>query len=361
MNNKLNNYLFFISSILIFVSDEITIFIIYTFITILFLIVTNATAINKKIKIKYFINYIIMYVFQTIYVLLIDLIKHKNITNYNITDNIICICLLLLTFIIEKKYREKNYELFYVPFISDIGMITYSDFKLIYNKGKDIKNKIYNKMNVFKKDKIKKLAKDIKATNSFKYVNKYALSRNYFKEAEKSLIDNNIYLIISNTGTPASEILSIFTNKEFNHISVSFDIELKTIISYNGGENVNSSGLNKERIEYFYQKEDSSILIYSLNVGRDAKNNMIQMIRKINREGSAYNFLGIPINKSFKPNIMYCSQFVYNLLEKNNQLYFKKQGRVVKPTDFIELDYNRKLIFQEEINFEDFKNIDNKA
>ena len=360
MNNKLNNYLFAIFALVILFSDKITIFIIYSFIVILFLIVTNATAINKKIKVKYFIGYIIMYFIQTGYITIVELVRNKSIIEYNITDNIICIFLLFLTFIIENKYIEKNYELFYIPFISDMGMITYSDFKSIYKKGTNIKSKLSKKMKILKKDNIKKLAKDIKATNSFKYINKNTLSKNYFKIAENSLTDYNIYLIISNTGTPASEMLSLFTNKEFNHISISFDIELKTIVSYNGGENINPSGLNKERIEYFYQKEDSSILIYSLNIGIEAKKNMIEMIKKINNEGSAYNLLGIPLNKSFKPNIMYCSQFVYNLLYTNGQMYFKKQNRIIKPTDFIELDYNRKLIFEEEIKFKDL-DINKKA
>ena len=63
---------------------------------------------------------------------------------------------------------------------------------------------------------------------------------------------------------------------------------------------------------------------------------MIQKVEKINDEGSAYNLLGLIFKRSRKPNIMFCSQFVYTML---------KQAAQVTPSDFIELDYGRKLEF----------------
>jgi len=42
---------------------------------------------------------------------------------------------------------------------------------------------------------------------------------------------------------------------------------------------------------------------------------------------------------------MFCSQFVYTMLKVAGLEYFDKQPEKVKPTDFVELDYERKLEF----------------
>lgn len=48
---------------------------------------------------------------------------------------------------------------------------------------------------------------------------------------------------------------------------------------------------------------------------------------------------------------MFCSQFVYTMLELSGLNYFEKDAAHVTPTDFIELDYYRKLEFVMEITF----------
>ncbi len=78
---------------------------------------------------------------------------------------------------------------------------------------------------------------------------------------------------------------------------------------------------------------------------------MIQKIEQINKEGSAYNLIGLTLNVSIKPNIMYCSEFVYCLLDYADATYFDKNDAKVKPTDFVELDYYRKVSFEYEIIF----------
>jgi len=64
-----------------------------------------------------------------------------------------------------------------------------------------------------------------------------------------------------------------------------------------------------------------------------------------------HNLLGLVFKYSHKPNIMFCSQFVYTLLIKSGTNYFEKMAAHVKPTDFVELDYYRKLEFAYEITF----------
>jgi hypothetical protein len=72
-------------------------------------------------------------------------------------------------------------------------------------------------------------------------------------------------------------------------------------------------------------------------------------VEEINREGNAYNMLGLVLKYSHKPNIMFCSQFVYRMLQIAGLAYFNKDNGKVRPTDFIELDYYRNLQFVYEL------------
>jgi hypothetical protein len=102
-------------------------------------------------------------------------------------------------------------------------------------------------------------------------------------------------------------------------------------------------------IEFFNKKEDSSLIVYQLDACREQKMELIGKVREINENGSAYNMLGLVLRTSLKPNIMFCSQFVYNMLKHAGLAYFEKANGQVKPTDLVELDYHRKLSFCYEI------------
>jgi len=194
----------------------------------------------------------------------------------------------------------------------------------------------------------KELLLEMPRHDVFRYINSGSLTDEYFRDVEATLGEPYLYIIISNTGTPASEVISAFTNRQFNHASIAFDAGLRTIISYNGGERVYPPGMNREMVEYFNKKPGASILVYRLAVTREQKEAALATIARINAEGSAYNLIGLFTNRSHKPNIMYCSQFVYGLLEEIGVSLFKSDG-VVKPTDLIERDYTRKLEFVEEL------------
>jgi hypothetical protein len=130
---------------------------------------------------------------------------------------------------------------------------------------------------------------------------------------------------------------------------LSFDKDLHTIISYNGGERVYPPGLNLEMIQFFNKKKDAAIMVYALPVTYEKKKALIDKIKSINVEGNAYNLLGLVFKFSAKPNIMFCSQFVYNMLKYVDMAYFVKHD--IKPTDLVELDYYRKLKYAYEIKF----------
>ena len=196
---------------------------------------------------------------------------------------------------------------------------------------------------------------DIPRHNPFVYRNRDSLATDYFIKARETLNDGYIYLILSSTGTPASEVASFHTKRTHAHISLSFDPQLETIISYNGGGHINRPGLNPEKISYFFQKPDANMIIYKLPVTREQKEFILEEVRRINEEGSSYNYIGWQATGR-RENIMFCSQFIYLLLEKAGIGYFSKNPARIRPTDFVELDYSRKLIYCSSFYLQDLLN-----
>ncbi len=193
------------------------------------------------------------------------------------------------------------------------------------------------------------IVSDLTRHDAFNYINKGAIDSTYFDCASKTLSNGFMYLILSSTGSAAGELIGKVTKKEYSHVSLAFDEDLKTIISYNGGENIYSPGLNKELLEYFYKKNDANIMVYKIKANIDQKQKIFDEIKNINNEGSSYNIIGLLMKYSHRDNIMFCSQFVYKMLEIAGLAYFEKKPEDVKPTDFVEHDYERKLDFVEKI------------
>lgn len=192
---------------------------------------------------------------------------------------------------------------------------------------------------------ISKLMLDFPRHSALYYVNRKSLSEAYFDKVMATLNEPYIYLVLSQTGSPAGEIIRKITNKPYSHASLSFDENLDTIVSYNGGEGMCFPGLNQEVIQSFHQKEDASIVIYKIKATKRQKKRMVDKIRMINEQGSSYNYLGFLWSYTFKENIMFCSQFVYTILEVAELHYFDKKPSKVMPMDFLELDTDERLEF----------------
>jgi hypothetical protein len=250
-------------------------------------------------------------VFQLAYNAMV-IFSPNNTSLGSIIGKIIGIIFILIPFSVKKVLSKNKNIKFYLPSVQDITVFTFNELV------KNIKNirDIINKGRIsLSKENIDELLQDIPRHNSFRYINKGSLTEDYFEAAYQTLNDLNIYIIISNTGSPASEIISMFTKKQYNHASLSFDKELKTIVSYNGGEKIYPPGLNIEMVKYFNKKQDASIIVYSIPISTEKKRIIIDKIMDINKQGNAYNLFGLVFKFSFKPNILFCSQFVYKMLK----------------------------------------------
>ena len=179
----------------------------------------------------------------------------------------------------------------------------------------------------------------------FSYLDNNRLGARYFAEAANTLDDGYVYLVFSNSKSAASALIGLFTKRPYNHVSLAFDRSLDTLVSYNGGSSTQMPGLNRECVSRLMAQPGATLLIYRLKANRHQKQLMLEWLRVIDREGSAYNLLGLIIKHTPRPNIMFCSEFVYTMLALASLSYFEKEPAHVRPTDFIELDYGRRLDF----------------
>lgn len=265
------------------------------------------------------------------------------------------ILIVFIPFFVECLFSQKRTNLFAAPTLENPSVIPYS--LLLYDKDTVVSNieKIRNAGEALSKVHFEEIIEDLPRHSSFSYINNGSLTDAYFQKASSTLDDGYVYLVITKTKTAPSEVLGLFTGRQFNHVSISFDKDLHTAISYNGGQNVTPPGMNPELLEQLTRNNGSCVLVYRLPASREQKRIILDRIQKINAEGSAYNLLGLVLKFSYQPNIMFCSQFVYTMLQEADLNYFDMRAALVKPSDFVELDYHRTLEFAYEISLQDSK------
>ncbi len=199
---------------------------------------------------------------------------------------------------------------------------------------------------------IVKISRDLPRHNNFTYTNQNSIGTEFFSAAQNTLGNGYMYIILSSTGSPASNLISTFTGEKYAHTSLSFDEELETLVSYNGGNGIAAPGMNQEKIEFFHQKEDASFVVYKLEATKQQKAIILEEVKRINETGSSYNVLGLFLPFKIRENIMYCSQFVYSMLRSAGLTYFTIQPEKVQPVDFLDRDTQGKLEFCRQVFFE---------
>ncbi len=321
---------------------------VFSFVFLLWHTVFSVSAILDKIAQA--LVYALIMASQILFDIFVIRILLEGPQSFRIVGKLSGIFLIFIPFLIKQLFFFIQHDR--SPFTA-LGECT----ALSYSQLLDDKDKIINRIHKLKstrqklsKENVLEIIHDLPRHNSFSYINNGSLTEGYFQQAAKALQDGYIYLILTKSKSASSEMIGLFTDKPYNHVSLSFDRELRTIISYNGGEHITPPGLNPELVEQLARREGASILLYQLPATYQQKQIILDKIRTINREGSAYNLLGLLLKTTPQPNIMFCSQFVYTMLELVGLNYFQKDATHVTPTDFIELDYYRTLDFLCKIN-----------
>lgn len=330
---------------LFFGGDYVVYILAYIFSFVFLLCYTVFAASTILEKIVQTLTYALILAAQIVFnVLVLRNLLDGNIETYSL-GKFLGIALIFIPFFVKQLFfiGQRNHS----PFMA-LGECFALSYPQLYRDKDEILYRIDNLMTAghkLSKENLQEIIHDLPRHSSFSYINNGSLTENYFERAERTLNNGYVYLIITKSKSASGEVIGLFTNKQYNHISLSFDEELNTIISYNGGEKIAPPGLNPEVITQLTKREGASIILYRLPATYEQKKAILDKIRTINNEGSSYNILGLLLKVTPQPNIMFCSQFVYTMLKLAGLNYFEKDAAHVTPTDFIELDYYRRLDF----------------
>lgn len=157
-----------------------------------------------------------------------------------------------------------------------------------------------------------------------------------------------IYIILMDTKTIPSRIVSLFTMYRYSHVAISFDKKCDVIYSFgrrylywifNGGFVVENKDGN-----FFGKFKDTNCKIYEINVSKKQYDVLVKIINDMdkNRDIYKYDYFGIilrylGLNITFK-NKYVCSYFVAKLLMDSGIYNFDKDVSFVRPSDFDNMD-----------------------
>lgn len=183
------------------------------------------------------------------------------------------------------------------------------------------------------------------------------------------LNNKHIYIVLSRTGTTFSNVIALFTQKEYSHVSISLDPSFTKMFSF--GRKIPSkvlpAGLVEENLYdgVFTLYPKSKCLIYKVNVTKEQYEYLNSSINTFfeNKDNYKYSVLGtvtayfnIPVKREY---YYFCSQFIAELLINSGIYKTDKPPEIIKPMDLLEIK-NKTLVYEGIINEENYQNyIDN--
>lgn len=151
-----------------------------------------------------------------------------------------------------------------------------------------------------------------------------------------------VYIVLTNTKTAFSKVASFITRQNYNHISLSFDRDLKELFTFDLGENT----IMVETIDKFDPLAE--FIVYSIDVTMEALRRIREHIEHIMRNSRSFVYsrltllkatinqlLGVKVFEHDETlrNEYICSTFVAELLRTANIKLFR-DDRIPAPHDF---------------------------
>ncbi|MBW4083455.1 hypothetical protein [Paenibacillus sp. S150] len=153
--------------------------------------------------------------------------------------------------------------------------------------------------------------------------------------------NQNIYVVLTGTGTAFSGIIKWFTKAELNHASIAFDSELREVYSFGRKKAYNPfvAGLIRENFVHpFYSSADCAI--YQLRVSKTEYETMYNHVKGMMDHQERYKYhllglIGVLLNvKINREDAYFCSHFVASVFEESAVHPVAKPSCFVTPEDF---------------------------
>jgi hypothetical protein len=151
----------------------------------------------------------------------------------------------------------------------------------------------------------------------------------------------NIYIVLTGTGTLFSQTIKWFTKAPLNHASLSFDEDLKEVYSF-GRKKVNNpflSGFVQENFQDPFLHQ-ARCAVYRCKVGSGNYARMHQYVSEMRKNPERYKYhllglIGILIHLRIpRQDAYFCSHFVASVLEQSSFRPLDKPAHFVTPEDF---------------------------
>ncbi|MDQ0063103.1 hypothetical protein [Paenibacillus harenae] len=156
--------------------------------------------------------------------------------------------------------------------------------------------------------------------------------------------ENNIYVLLTNTGTLFTRLIKAFTSAPYNHASLAFDVELKEVYSFGRMRPNNPllAGFVQENVYdgVYRMHPDTSCTLLRFRVTEQQIAMIKQFVQSIeqNKNDYGYNLLGvigIMLKVDYNPESEYfCSQFVAEALNRGGLELWDRPSTKVTPEDF---------------------------
>ena len=155
-----------------------------------------------------------------------------------------------------------------------------------------------------------------------------------------------IYFVLTFTGTWLSRVVRFYTRKEYSHVSIALDKDLKYMYSFgrlNAYNPVVAGFVHECQHEGTFKRfKNTNSLIYSIEVTDKQYKKIKENIKKFEDKKDEYGFnllglIGIIFGTRIqKTNKYYCAEFVKHILE--NSGVELELPDIVKPEDFRNLE-----------------------
>ena len=166
-------------------------------------------------------------------------------------------------------------------------------------------------------------------------------------------MEKHVYIVISQTGTLLSRLLKLVTKAEYNHASISLVPDLDTMYSF-GRKNPYDpfrAGFVTESARFgtFKRFSKTRILVLDIAVSEEQYQSIQRRINTMMtmKEHYHYNYLGLWL--AFlrihyrQKRCFYCSEFVKDLLAKQDIKGARQLNKIVQPIHFLNLPTARQI------------------
>lgn len=157
----------------------------------------------------------------------------------------------------------------------------------------------------------------------------------------------DIYIVVTQTGTILSRFLKRLTGKEYNHVSISFDPELRRLYSFGRKNAYNPwvGGFVQESPDFgtFKRFSETRAVVLKLQVSDEAFEALAHKVQEMYEQKNRYYYdsLGLILayfNVTYKrEHHFYCSSFVRKMLVDFGIEEAEQFEEVVQPMHFLDL------------------------